>query len=78
MTDNQSELASNFRQMLVELMAEQNLSGRQLGLRAGVADTTINRILSRKMVPTLDLVDRIMRALGYDVTLEAERVWGER
>jgi transcriptional regulator with XRE-family HTH domain len=76
MTDtNRTDLADEFRQLLETLMVERGLSANRVGQMAGVADTTISRILRRERVPGLDLVDRILDALGYDATIEVERHW---
>lgn len=65
-----THLTDEFRQLLNDLMAEQDMSARRLGNIAEVGDTTILRILKRKMVPTTDTVDRLLAGLGYRVTFE--------
>lgn len=65
-----SGLAAKVRELIEELMNEQNLSAKRLGKMAGVDDTAIGRILKGQMVPSVDVVDRIFAGLGCIVEIE--------
>lgn len=65
-----SGLALQVRELIEQLMADQDLSAKQLSKMSGVADTAIGRILSGKMIPSVDVIDRIFAGLGYEVELE--------
>jgi transcriptional regulator with XRE-family HTH domain len=65
-------LARAARDRLEQIMLDERLSAKEVERRTGVADTTIGRILSGKMVPSLDLYDKLMTGLGYDVRLTVE------
>ena len=50
-------------------MAEKHVSAKKLARLSGVGDTTIGRVLSRQMIPSLDVIDKIFAGLGYETTV---------
>ena len=70
MTKANGDLSKAFRRMLVELMSEAGISSHGLAREAGLAHTTIYRILNEERVPNLDTVERLLAALGFDAIIE--------
>lgn len=64
-----SGLANEVRDLLERLLAEQGLSVRELGRRAGLDDSSIFRILHSQQIPTVDLVDRVFAGFGLEVAI---------
>ncbi|WP_221348027.1 helix-turn-helix domain-containing protein [Streptomyces beigongshangae] len=48
------------------LRAEAGLTGAVLAQRAGVGQPTVSKVETGRMVPSLDVLDRLSRALGLD------------
>lgn len=65
-----SRLATQVRDLLEELMIEQDLSAKQLGKRSEVQDTTILLVLKGQMIPSLEVVDKLFAGLGHTVSLD--------
>jgi DNA-binding phage protein len=70
MTKSNGDLSKAFRQLLVELMSEAGVTSHGLAQKAGMAHTTIYRILNEERVPNLDTVERLLAALGFDAIIE--------
>jgi transcriptional regulator with XRE-family HTH domain len=51
---------------LRELRAEAGLTGAVLAQRAGVGQPTVSKVETGRMVPSVDVLDRLSRALGLD------------
>ncbi|WP_407110764.1 helix-turn-helix domain-containing protein [Streptomyces sp. DSM 116494] len=51
---------------LRELRAEAGLTGAVLAQRAGVGQPTVSKVETGRMVPSADVLDRLLRALGPD------------
>lgn len=54
----------NFARNLRNALKKAGISQRELAERAGTAHPSVNRILSGKQTPTLDLADRLADAAG--------------
>ncbi|MEX2136138.1 MAG: helix-turn-helix transcriptional regulator [Chloroflexota bacterium] len=49
------------------------LTQRELAVRAGVPQATVGRIESGQITPRLDTLEKLLRAVGQSLTLEAAR-----
>lgn len=65
-----SRLATKARNLLEQVMQEQNMSAKRLEKLSGVDNTSIGRILRQETIPTLDMLDRIFAGLGYETHIE--------
>lgn len=54
------------------LRAEAGLTGAVLAQRAGVGQPTVSKVETGRMVPSLDVLDRLSRALGLDEAVSRE------
>ena len=61
---SQVPLADNFADNLHRAIERLGISQRELARRSGVHFTTINRILSREMDPSLTVCERLADAVG--------------
>lgn len=64
------DLTKAFRQLMIELMSQQGVTSHGLAKAAGLAHSTIYRILNEERVPNLDTVESILAALGHDAVIE--------
>ncbi|MEV0424068.1 helix-turn-helix domain-containing protein [Streptosporangium canum] len=53
-------------ELLRRLRKDAGLTGKDLALRAGVAQPTISRIETGQLLPVPETVDRLVEALGLD------------
>ncbi|WP_307071760.1 Scr1 family TA system antitoxin-like transcriptional regulator [Streptomyces sp. B3I8] len=54
------------------LRAEAGLTGAALAQRAGVGQPTVSKVETGRMVPSLDVLDRLLGALGLDESTARE------
>lgn len=59
---------STFSRNLRRVMEKRGLSQREIAERAGTKHPNVNRILSGKQVPTLELADRLADAAGVPLS----------
>ena len=55
---------TNFRQNLRQAMQRRGLSQREVAKKAGTGHTFLNRVLTGKGVPSIELADRLADAVG--------------
>lgn len=64
-----NETRKRIGEKLKTLRTEQNLSVRQLAEKTGVNISNISRIETGKISPTVDVLDRLAKALGTTIKL---------
>lgn len=55
----QKDSTATFTERVTELLAEKNLSRRQLAISSGIPMTTINNWFNRASLPTLDIAEKL-------------------
>ncbi len=72
--------AKNFRENLRVAMKNEGISQRDMGKLCGVSYPFVNRVLTGKAVPDLDMCDTFAKSVGYstDVMLLAPKEFRRR